>query len=124
MKRFYAYFEEDGTVTSVRRLEASDKYTVEGLIKKAREFNEKAGREAYFLFDADDKLEEVMYFLLGEKGYKTYSDIDDLDNDVNELDNSVRNAYETLYDIQSGMDYLKEQFEKIKGKLTNTEGNG
>lgn len=121
MKRFYAFFEEDGTVTSVRRLEATDKYTVEGLIKKAREFNEKAGREAYFLFDADDKLEEVMYFLLGENGYKIHRDIDDLDNDVNELDNSVKNAYETLYDLQSGMDYLKEQFEKIKNNLTNKE---
>lgn len=114
--KIYAYFLEDERLYSVKSCEDS-KFTDQEIVERVKDMNEKAGREAYKLYDVPEEMEEVIRFLLGEKKYKRYADIDDLDNSINELDNSVKNSYETLYDLAAEMDWLKGEFEKFKDKL-------
>lgn len=118
--KIYAYYLEDGRIYSVRSCEDS-KLTDQELVDKVKEFNEKEGREAYKLFDIPEGMEEVFRFFFGEKKYKRYADMDDLDNSINELQSQVVDAYDALYDLNQSMDYLKEEFEKLKENLANQE---
>lgn len=114
--KIYVYFLENGTVYSVRSCEGS-KMTDQEIVNKIKSYNEKEGREAYKLFDVPEGMEEIFTFFLGEKGYKRYSDMTDLDNSINELESQVVDAYDTMYDINHSMEYLKEEFNKLKEKL-------
>lgn len=118
--KIYAYYLEEGRIYSVRSCEDS-KLTDQELVDKVKELNEKEGREAYKLFDIPEGMEEVFRFFFGEKKYKRYADMDDLDDSINELQSQIVDAYDTMYDINHSIEYLKEEFEKLKEKLTNGE---
>lgn len=114
--KIYAYYLEDGRIYSVRSCDNA-KMTDQEIIDKINSFNEKAEREAYKLFDVPEGMEEVFTFFLGEKGYKKYSDMADLDDSINELNSQVIDAYDTLYDINHSMECLKEEFDRLKETL-------
>lgn len=114
--KIYAYYLEDGRVGSVKSCEGV-KLTDQEIIDKIENYNKKAEREAYKLFEIPNGMEEIITFFLGDKGYKRYSDITDIEESINELDNSVKNAYDTFYDIQSDVKYLKETIKELKAKL-------
>lgn len=120
--KIYAYYLEDGRIYSVRSCEGV-KLTDQEIIDKINGYNEKEGREAYKLFNVPAEMEELFTFFIGEKGYKKYADMTDLDDSINELQSQVVDAYDTIYDLNHSMEYLKQEFDKLKEKL-GVEDNG
>ena len=119
--KIYAYYLEDGRIYSVRSCEDSKLTDQELVAISSSIVSLFSNEEAYKLFDIPEGMEEVFRFFFGEKKYKRYADMDDLDDSINELQSQVVDAYDTIYDINHSMEYLKEEFEKLKEKLTNGE---
>ena len=119
--KIYAYYLEDGRISSVKSCEGV-KLTDQEIVDKIENYNKEIGREAYKLFDIPNGMEEVITFFLGEKGYKRYSDITDVEESINELDSTVKEANNLFYDIQSDVGYLKETIEELKAKLQKKDG--
>ncbi len=63
------------------------------------------------------ELENLVTFLIGEKNYKLYSDIDDLDDSINELSGELSSIQGDVYHLTSVMDRIEEKFSTIKEKL-------
>lgn len=116
--KIYTYSLEDGRIYSVRSCEDT-KMTDQELIDRVNELNEKEGREAYKLFDVPEGMEEVFRFFFGEKKYKRYADMDDIDNSINDLGENVKDAYYTISDLMEGFNWMKEEFKKFKENLQN-----
>lgn len=63
------------------------------------------------------ELENLVTFLIGEKNYKLYSDIDDLDDSINELSGELSSIQGDVYRLTNAMDRIEEKFSSIKELL-------
>ena len=69
------------------------------------------------IINAPKELENLVTFLIGEKKYRIYSDIDDLDDSINKLSGELSSIQEDVYHLTSVMDRIEEKFTSIKEKL-------
>ena len=69
------------------------------------------------IINVPKELENLVTFLIGEKKYRIYSDIDDLDDSINKLSGELSSIEEDVYHLTSVMDRIEEKFTSIKEKL-------
>ena len=117
--KFYAYFREDGTVDYAHSFEALKPHTEEEIYEKVKECNDREGREAFVVFEAEGKLEEVINYLLGDKGYKRYADLDKLDTSINELSSDIRSIYDDAFSMNESIERIEKMFDEFKEKFEN-----
>lgn len=82
--------------------------------EKIKKSNEQIGYEAYKAFDIPKELEETILYLLGEKGYKVYSDLDDLDNTLNEVGSDIRALHDDAFEMSERIEKIEKMFEDFK----------
>jgi acyl carrier protein phosphodiesterase len=75
------------------------------------------------VIELPDEMTEVITFLLGEKHYKRYSDMDDLDSTMNELSADISNIHDDVWNMRNKMDYIEEMFKKFKEKYVDESEN-
>ena len=114
----YSYFNEDGSVCNVHLIEDEKVKEAE---EKAKEYNVKLGREAYRIFTIPDGMEDVILFLLGEKRYKVYADIDDLDDTLNEVGSDIRGLHDDAFEMTERLERIEKMFEKFKKEFCDKE---
>lgn len=86
----------------------------EEIINAINETNEKYGRICNVIKEVPDELEETFLFLLGEKHYKHYSDIEDLVNTIDDLKSYVNDVSNSLSEIEDDMYRIQDKVETIK----------
>jgi hypothetical protein len=116
--KIYSYFNEDGSVCNVHLLDDEKNKDAE---EKAKEYNKKLGREAYRIFTIPDGMEEVILFLIGEKKYKVYADIDDLDDTLNEVGSDIRGLHDDAFEMTERLERIEKMFEKFKKEFCDKE---
>ena len=115
--KIYTYFEEDGRVGYVRVIDGDEKHTEQEYVDKAKKLNENLKREAYVIFDIEDpRLVETILYLLGEKKYKSYADLDDLDTTLNEVSSDIQSLHNDAFEMYEIMEAIKRMFEGFKNK--------
>ena len=68
------------------------------------------------IIELPDEMEEVIIFLTGEKKYKRYADMDDLDSSMQELSADINNIHDDVWNMRESMDHIEEMFKKFKEK--------
>lgn len=115
--KIYTYFEEDGRVGYVRVIDGDEKHTEQEYVDKAKKLNENLKREAYVIFDIEDpRLVETILYLLGEKKYKSYADLDDLDTTLNEVSGDIQSLHNDAFEMYERMEAIERMFEDFKNK--------
>ena len=92
--------------------------TNERIEKAVEDSNHEGNNESVFeILDASGDIANLIEYLLGDKKYRIYSDIDDLDDSINELSGELSSIQGDVYHLTSGMDRIEEKFSSIKEKL-------
>lgn len=68
------------------------------------------------IIELPDEMEEVIIFLTGEKKYKCYADMDELDSSMQELSADINNIHDDVWNMRESMDHIEEMFKKFKEK--------
>ena len=68
------------------------------------------------IIELPDEMEEVIIFLTGEKKYKRYADMDDLDSSMQELSADINNIHDDVWNMRENMEHIEEMFKKFKEK--------
>lgn len=68
------------------------------------------------IIELPDEMEEVIVFLTGEKKYKRYADMDDLDSSMQELSADINNIHDDVWNMRENMEHIEEMFKKFKEK--------
>ena len=71
------------------------------------------------IIELPDEMEEVIIFLTGEKKYKRYADMDDLDSSMQELSADINNIHDDVWNMRESMDHIEEMFKKFKEKYND-----
>ena len=70
------------------------------------------------IIELPDEMEEVIIFLTGEKKYKHYADMDELDSSMQELSADINNIHDDVWNMRESMDHIEEMFKKFKEKYS------
>ena len=70
------------------------------------------------IIELPDEMEEVIIFLTGEKKYKRYADMDDLDSSMQELSADINNIHDDVWNMRESMEHIEEMFKKFKEKYS------
>lgn len=116
--RIYSYFNEDGSVCNVHLL---DDEKIKEAEERAKEFNKNLGREAYRIFTIPEGMEETITYLMGEKKYKRYADLDDLDNTLNEVGSDIRGLHDDAFEMTERLERIEKMFESFKKEFCDGE---
>lgn len=93
----------------------SEKQIVEAVAKS----NTDAKNESFFtIWEANDVIGNLVEFLLGDKKYKIYADIDDIDDSINELSSDLGSMRDDIYHMSNSMENIESMFKEFKEKLT------
>lgn len=68
------------------------------------------------IIELPDEMEEVIIFLTGEKKYKRYADMDDLDSSMQELSADINNIHDDVWNMRENMEHIEEMFKEFKEK--------
>ena len=68
------------------------------------------------IIELPDEMEEVIIFLTGEKKYKRYADMDDLDSSMQELRADINNIHDDVWNMRENMEHIEEMFKEFKEK--------
>lgn len=68
------------------------------------------------IIELPDEMEEVIIFLTGEKKYKRYADMDELDSSMQELSADINNIHDDVWNMRESMEHIEEMFKKFKEK--------
>ena len=71
------------------------------------------------IIELPDEMEEVIVFLTGEKKYKRYADMDDLDSSMQELSADINNIHDDVWNMRESMEHIEEMFKKFKEKYND-----
>lgn len=72
----------------------------------------------------DSKLDDVVNFIFGEKQFRIYSDIDDLDDSINELSTDLSTIQNGIFDMSRNMEHIETMFNEFKEKLNQKDYYG
>lgn len=95
--------------------------TDEEIEKSVNDYNNASDCVACQIIELPDEMEEVVTFLLGEKQYRRYSDMDDLDSTMNELSADIENIHDDVWNMRNKMDNIEEMFKKFKEKYVDED---
>ena len=114
----------DETRKAIWRVDLYDRFiesgkTPEVIEKCIADYNSSSDSVECKVIELPDEMTEVITFLLGEKHYKRYSDMDDLDSTMNELSADISNIHDDVWNIRNKMDYIEEMFKKFKEKYVD-----
>ena len=106
------------------RVETVDRYgglskslqTEEDLLNVIKKNNEDAGYEKLVVKEVDGIVEEAFAYLLGEKGYRTTYDIEDICDRTDEVKNAIESLSSDVYDVEQAVNTIKELVDKLKEK--------
>ena len=70
------------------------------------------------IIELPDEMEEVIIFLTGEKKYKRYADMDELDSSMQELSADINNIHDDVWNMRESMEHIEEMFKKFKEKYS------
>ena len=120
--------ELDGKRKNIWRVDLYNRFkdqgkTDEEIEKSVNEYNNASNRVACQIIELPDEMEEVVTFLLGEKQYRRYSDMDDLDSTMNELSVDIENIHDDVWNMRNKMDNIEEMFKKFKEKYVDEDEN-
>ena len=97
--------------------DSDEKHTEQEYVDKAKKLNENLKREAYVIFDIEDpRLAETILYLLGEKKYKLYADLYDIDNTLNEVSGDIKSLHNDAFELYERMEAIERMFENFKKK--------
>ena len=114
----------DETRKAIWRVDLYDRFiesgkTPEVIEKCIADYNSSSNNVECKVIELPDEMTEVIMFLLGEKHYKRYSDMDDLDSTMNELSADISNIHDDVWNMRNKMDYIEEMFKKFKEKYVD-----
>lgn len=95
--------------------------TDEEIEKSVNDYNNASDSVACQIIEFPDEMEEVVTFILGEKKYRRYSDMDDLDSTMNELSADIENIHDDVWNMRNKMDNIEEMFKKFKEKYVDED---
>ena len=95
--------------------------TDEEIEKSVNDYNNANNSVACQIIELPNEMEEVITFLLGEKQYQRYSDMDDLDSTMNELSADIENIHDDVWNMRNKMDNIEEMFKKFKEKYVDED---
>ena len=118
----------DETRKAIWRVDLYDRFIESGkspeVIEKCiADYNSSSDSVECKVIELPDEMTEVITFLLGEKHYKRYSDMDDLDSTMNELSADISNIHDDVWNMRNKMDYIEEMFKKFKEKYIDESEN-
>ena len=118
--------ELDGKRKNIWRVDLYSRFkdhgkTDEEIEKSVNDYNNASVRVACQIIELPDEMEEVITFLLGEKQYRRYSDMDDLDSTMNELSADIENIHDDVWNMRNKMDNIEEMFKKFKEKYVDED---
>lgn len=106
-------FNQDGSIRAVKNTE---KYNLsEDEIKdQVSKENMRLGYGKYMLKEITSDLENVFDFLLGEKGYKVYGDIETIEDSINTLSANLGSISDDVFNMVSNMEKIEKLLEEFK----------
>ena len=113
MKILVQYSDDGHRISNVSTL-SRFKQTEEKIIARVNEVNENEGKEIYKIFDIADDISEIILFFLGDRAYKRYADMDDLEESVADLSASINSIYDDVFDMREAMDHIERMFKEFK----------
>ena len=121
MKVLVTVSKETGEVFRVETVEryigrSKSLQTEEDVLNVIKKNNEEAGYERFVVREVDGAVAEAFAYLLGEKGYRTTYDIEDICDRTDELKNAVESLSSDLYDISNAVDTIKSLVDKLNKK--------
>jgi len=111
--KIYCHIDENGNIISVQSCDILS-IPEQAVIERINEVNARNDRDVYKIFDIPKELEETICFLLGERKYKTYKDIDNLENAVADFSAEVSNLYNEAYDLNCGFERIEKMFKEMQ----------
>ena len=96
----------------------------EDVLRAATDANKHSGYEAFKVIEVEGDLAEVMTFLLGEKKYKAYSDIDGLEDSIDELSCSASQLYDAAFDLNEEADRIRRDLKELKELFKTLKSEG
>jgi len=76
------------------------------------------GEHTFEIWEVDGVIANLVEFLLGDKKYKIYADIDDLDDSINELSCDLGSMHDDIFHMSQSMENIENMFKEFKEKLT------
>ena len=96
--------------------------TDEEINESVEKYNASGGCSCQII-ELPDEMEEVITFLLGEKQYKRYADMEDLDSSMQELSADIDNMHDDVWNMRENMEHIEEMFKKFKEKYIDELDN-
>ena len=123
--KIVAFYNTNGNIKTIRTLESLMKlnggHTEDEVIKSIAGHNEAYGYEYAKMIYVPDELDNVILFLLGDKQYKVYSDMENLDDSINKLNARIGSISEDVFDMRESFEHIEKMFKEFKDKLPNDE---
>ena len=84
----------------------------------AKSNNDDNCQSSFAIWETDGVIGNLVEFLLGDKKYKIYADIDDLDDSINELSSDLGSMHDDIFYMAQSMENIENMFKEFKEKLT------
>ena len=84
----------------------------------AKSNNDDKCQSLFAIWEANDTIGNLVEFLLGDKKYKIYADIDDLDDSIDELSGDLYSMHDDIFHMSQSMSNIEDMFKEFKEKLT------
>lgn len=84
----------------------------------AKSNNDDNCQSSFVIWETDGVIGNLVEFLLGDKKYKIYADIDDLDDSINELSSDLGSMHDDIFHMARSMENIENMFKEFKEKLT------
>ena len=83
----------------------------------AKSNNDDNCQSSFAIWETDGVIGNLVEFLLGDKKYKIYADIDDLDDSINELSSDLGSMHDDIFYMAQSMENIENMFKEFKEKL-------
>lgn len=83
----------------------------------AKSNNDDNCQSSFAIWETDGVIGNLVEFLLGDKKYKIYADIDDLDDSINELSCDLGSMHDDIFHMSQSMSNIEDMFKEFKEKL-------
>ena len=83
----------------------------------AKSNNDDKCQSLFAIWEANDTIGNLVEFLLGDKKYKIYADIDDLDDSINELSGDLYSMHDDIFHMSQSMSNIEDMFKEFKERL-------
>lgn len=83
----------------------------------AKSNNDDNCQSSFAIWETDGVIGNLVEFLLGDKKYKIYVDIDDLDDSINELSCDLGSMHDDIFHMSQSMSNIEDMFKEFKEKL-------